>query len=104
MTVPAHAGPADSLGPRMRLRLAGFVRSLRDNGFAIGLAETRDAIRILASPAAGRPATLRPALRALLCATRSDWERFDVIFDAYWLGRGMRSAQRASAPSAESGP
>jgi uncharacterized protein with von Willebrand factor type A (vWA) domain len=32
-------------------------------------------------------------LRALLCATHSDWERFDQIFDAYWRGRGLRSKQ-----------
>jgi uncharacterized protein with von Willebrand factor type A (vWA) domain len=53
---------------------------LRDNGFQVGLAETRDALAILASPAAVRPSLLKPALRALFCATRSDWERFDEIF------------------------
>jgi uncharacterized protein with von Willebrand factor type A (vWA) domain len=98
----AGSDPADPIGPRMRRRLAGFVRSLRDNGFAVGLAETRDALAILASPAAARPTLLRPALRALLCATRSDWERFDAVFDAYWLGRGMRSVQRVRGAPAES--
>ena len=53
---------------------------LRDNGFKVGLAETRDALAILASPAAARPSSLKPALRALFCATRSDWEKFDEIF------------------------
>ena len=33
-------------------RLAGFVRTLRDNGFRVGLAETGDALVILSSPAA----------------------------------------------------
>jgi uncharacterized protein with von Willebrand factor type A (vWA) domain len=74
----------------MRRRLAGFVRTLRENGFKLGLAETGDALRILASPAVQRPASLQPALKALFCATRSDWERFDDIFAAYWRGRGMR--------------
>ena len=86
--------PVETIGSNMRRRLAGFVRTLRDNGFAVGLAETRDALSILASPAAARPALLRPALRALFCATRSDWERFDEIFAAYWQGRGMRRVQR----------
>jgi uncharacterized protein with von Willebrand factor type A (vWA) domain len=76
-----------------RRRLAGFARTLRDNGFRVGLAETRDALQVLASPAALRPTSLKPALRALFCATHSDWERFDEIFDAFWQGRGMRQRQ-----------
>jgi uncharacterized protein len=90
-----------ALGPRLhgdernemsgsRRRLAGFARTLRDNGFKVGLAETSDALAILASPAAARASSLKPALRALFCATHSDWERFDEIFDAFWQGRDMR--------------
>src|SRR5258708_18480372 len=83
-----------------RRRLAGFTRTLRDNGFRVGLAETRDALQVLASPAALRPTSLKPALRALFCATHSDWERFDEIFDAFWLGRHMRQARMlAGGPS-----
>jgi uncharacterized protein len=77
----------------MRRRLAGFARTLRDNGFKVGLAETQDALRVLASHAARRPDSLKPALRALFCATHSDWERFDAIFDAFWRGEGMRLRQ-----------
>ncbi len=76
-----------------RRRLAGFARTLRDNGFKVGLAETSDALAILASPAAGRASSLKPALRALFCATHSDWQRFDEIFDAFWQGRDMRQRQ-----------
>jgi uncharacterized protein with von Willebrand factor type A (vWA) domain len=47
----------------------------------------------LASPAADRAVSLRAALRALFCATHSDWVRFDDIFDAYWLGAGVRSVE-----------
>jgi uncharacterized protein with von Willebrand factor type A (vWA) domain len=83
----------DGIGGQLRRRLAGFVRTLRDNGFAVGLAETRDALLTLASPAAQHVALLRPALRALFCATHSDWQRFDKIFAAYWQGRGLRSVQ-----------
>src|ERR1700691_5309016 len=92
------------LGPRLRgderngmpgapRRLAGFARTLRDNGFKVGLAETSDALVVLTSPAALRPTSLKPALRALFCATHSDWERFDEIFDAFWQGRDMRQRQ-----------
>jgi uncharacterized protein with von Willebrand factor type A (vWA) domain len=85
-----------------RRRLAGFARTLRDNGFHVGLAETRDALAILASPAALRPSSLKPAFRSLFCAMHSDWERFDEIFDAFWHGRGMRQRQVLSGSPIES--
>jgi uncharacterized protein with von Willebrand factor type A (vWA) domain len=89
-----------AIGAAMRRRLAGFVQTLRANGFKLGFAETADAAAILASPAAARPSSLKPALRALLCATHGDWQRFDAIFDAYWHARGVRPAllRGASAP------
>jgi uncharacterized protein with von Willebrand factor type A (vWA) domain len=92
----------DTIGLAARQRLAGFVRTLRDNSFTTGLAETRDALALLASAAATRPSSLKPALRALFCATHSDWERFDEIFDAFWLGRGQRQAQVVMGTAAES--
>lgn len=95
MSTALHAS-ADVIGPAARRRLAGFVRTLRDNGFAAGLAETRDALNILASPAAAQPSSLKPALRALFCATHSDWERFNDIFNAFWLGRGRSQARAIS--------
>jgi uncharacterized protein with von Willebrand factor type A (vWA) domain len=87
---------ARGIGSPLRQRLSGFARTLRHNGFKLGLAEVRDALTILASPAATRPFSLKPALRALFCATHSDWNKFDEIFEASWRGRGMR---RAHIPS-----
>jgi uncharacterized protein with von Willebrand factor type A (vWA) domain len=91
--------------PGARRRLAGFARSLRDNGFRVGLAETCDALQVLTSPAALRPALLKSALRALFCATHSDWERFDDIFEAFWQGRDMRERLLISGvPGADHAP
>lgn len=92
------------VGAAMRVRLAGFVRTLLGSGFTIGLKETQDALCVLASPAASRASTLKSALRALLSADHSDWERFDEIFSAYWTGRGARArlqAVGASRPTTE---
>jgi uncharacterized protein len=94
-----------ALGAPTRRRLAGFARTLRDNGFKVGLAETGDATAILTAPAAATPAQLKPALRSLFCATHSDWERFDEIFDAYWLNRSVRKARTlAGSPLANRQP
>jgi uncharacterized protein len=103
MSAAAAADP--HMGAAMRQKLAGFARTLRDNGYKVGLAETRDALEILAGPPGARASTLKPALRALFCATHSDWERFDDIFDAFWRGRHMRQARiLASAPNARPTP
>jgi uncharacterized protein with von Willebrand factor type A (vWA) domain len=100
MAVEPISASVESIGAGTRARLAGFAAMLRENGFKVGLAETRDALSILISPAAVRRSSLKPALRALFAATRSDWERFDEIFDAYWSGRGVRRAQVARASPA----
>jgi uncharacterized protein len=97
MTVEPSSTSASTIGAGARRRLAGFAATLRANDFKVGLAETRDALAVLLSPAAARRSSLKPALRALFAATRSDWERFDEIFDAYWSGRGMRRVQLARA-------
>ncbi len=90
MAAFAGAAHGRELDRRAAARVAAFAAALRENGFAVGLAESRDALAILASPLGRRPSSLRPALRALLCATRTDWLRFDALFDAFWLGVGVR--------------
>jgi uncharacterized protein with von Willebrand factor type A (vWA) domain len=102
MSAAAVSTSDDGIGVPARRRLAGFVRTLRDNGFKIGLADTGDALEILAAPLAVRPSTLKPALRSLFCATHSDWERFDEIFEAFWQGRGVHQARTLAASALES--
>ena len=85
-------------------RIAAFSASLRDAGFSVGLPESEDAARILASPLARTPSGLRPALRVLFAGRRGEWERFDAIFDAAFLGRRLRHAVRTSGSPPAPGP
>ncbi|MGY3617294.1 vWA domain-containing protein [Bradyrhizobium sp. USDA 10063] len=78
-------------------RLAAFLRTLRDNGFRIGLAESRDAAALMAEGYAARPGLLRSAFKHLFSARKSDWEKFDGLFDAFWLGKRVRSRSRTMA-------
>jgi uncharacterized protein with von Willebrand factor type A (vWA) domain len=77
-------------------KLAAFLRTLRDNGFAVGLAEGRDAATLMGQGFAVRPSLWRSALKHLLSARKSDWEKFDGIFDAFWLGKRVRSRSQTS--------
>jgi uncharacterized protein with von Willebrand factor type A (vWA) domain len=86
-------------------RLVGFVRLLRDNGFALGLHEAEDAPRAAAAAGLLQPEALRHGLRALLCSCERDWRRFDELYDFYWHGHARRqarvSAGGANRPRAE---
>jgi uncharacterized protein with von Willebrand factor type A (vWA) domain len=87
----AALAPADELSQVVVAKLAAFLRTLRDNGFAIGLREGQDAAALLASSYAHQPQLLRSAFKHLLCARQSEWAAFDGIFDAFWLRKRTRS-------------
>ena len=80
-------------------RLAAFLRTLRDNGFAVGLSEGQDAAALVASGYAARSGLLRSAFKHLFSARKSDWDKFDGIFDAFWLGKRVRSRSMAIGSS-----
>ena len=94
----------NEVGTALLARLIAFANILRSNAFAVGLKETQDAVRLLATDLAARPSSLRPALKALFCARASDWRKFDEMFDAHWLGRGMKQLARVSASGATASP
>src|ERR1700676_1746047 len=99
----------EELSRLVAAKLAAFLRTLRDNGFAVGLQEGRDAASLMAAGYAERPGSLRSALKHLFSARKSDWDRFDGLFDAFWLGKRVRSrsltmgaAKAANSPSLKS--
>jgi uncharacterized protein with von Willebrand factor type A (vWA) domain len=90
-------------------KLAAFLRTLRENGYAVGLAEGRDAATLMAKGYADRPGLLRVAFKHLFSARKADWDKFDGLFDAFWLGKRVRSriatigsAKAANSPSLKS--
>ena len=92
-------------------KLAAFLKTLRDSGFAVGLAEGQDAASLMAAGYVAKPGLLRSAFKHLFSARKSDWEKFDGIFDAFWLGKRVRSrstttgsAKSANNPSLKSLP
>src|ERR1700741_3528706 len=86
----------DEVARLVAQKLAAFLRTLRDNGFAVGLAEGRDAASLMASGYAAKPGLLRSALKHLFSARKSDWEKLDGLFDAFWLGKRVRSRSMTS--------
>ncbi|MDH3596345.1 MAG: VWA domain-containing protein [Rhodospirillales bacterium] len=87
-------------GRLLARRVVGFVRVLRDNGFPVGLPEAIDGLRAARAAELGRRDAVRWAFRSLLCASGTDWRRFDQIFDLYWLGHGRKQATRVAGHKA----
>jgi uncharacterized protein len=99
----------DEVSRLVSAKLAAFLRTLRDNGFAVGLHEGQDAASLMTAGYAKKPGLLRSAFKHLFSARKSDWERFDGIFDAFWLGKRVKSrsvtmgsAKAANNPSLKS--
>ena len=72
-------------------KLAAFLKTLRDSGFAVGLQEGQDAASLMAAGYVEKPGLLRSAFKHLFSARKADWDRFDGLFDAFWLGTRVRS-------------
>ncbi len=99
----------DEVSRLVAAKLAAFLKTLRDSGFAVGLQEGQDAASLMAAGYAERPGLLRSAFKHLFSARKTDWDRFDGLFDAFWLGRRVRSrsltigsAKAANSPSLKS--
>ncbi len=96
----------DEVSRLLATKLAAFLKTLRDNAFIVGLHEGRDAAALMAAGLAEKPALLRSAFKHLFSARKSDWEKFDGLFDAFWLGSRVKSrsltvgsAKAANSPS-----
>src|SRR6201995_2493610 len=107
-TPPAY-DELDEVSRLVSAKLAAFLRTLRDNAFAVGLQEGQDAAALMAAGYAARPGLLRSAFKHLFSARKSDWAKFDRLFDAFWLGGRVRSrsltvgsAKAATSPSLKS--
>ena len=86
---------APGVGPAARL--SGFMAHLRRNGFAVGPGETEAALTFLDACDPGDAAAARLGLKTMLTGDRGQWQRFDTLFDAYWFGRGVKTARPASS-------
>lgn len=93
----------DEVSRLVATKLSAFLRTLRDNTFAVGLGEGQDAATLMASGIAAKPELMRSAFKHLFCARKDDWDRFDGLFDAFWLGKRVRSRTTVSGGSTPTG-
>ncbi|MEP1198055.1 vWA domain-containing protein [Tateyamaria sp.] len=74
--------------PGPAARVVGFISHLRENGLRLGVAEAELAMAALSEVDAIRPEDSRRALRAVCTGCKEESERFDDLFDGYWMDMG----------------
>ncbi|MEM9106014.1 MAG: carbon monoxide dehydrogenase, partial [Pseudomonadota bacterium] len=85
---------------RLTDRVVGFIDHLRDNGFTVGTQESGRIAAFLAAGPLPPLGTIRLQLKILLAGCKEEWQRFDDLFEAYWIasGRKRHSVKRTTSP------
>ena len=73
------------VGTVLLTRIAGFTSFLQANGYSVGAADSVDIVDTAAQMGTLDQAILRWNLKSLLCNRYEEWQRFDALFDAYFL-------------------
>lgn len=74
--------------PGATARMAGFLAHLRENGLRLGVQETETALSALTFVEAADPAQARRALKAVCTGCKDEAQRFDTLFDSFWMDAG----------------
>jgi uncharacterized protein with von Willebrand factor type A (vWA) domain len=92
------------LQSRAAERLARFPGFLRANGFGTAGGDAVQALRAAERTGVLDQDVLRWSLKALLCRRGDEWQRFDELFDAWFLpaNRWQRPERREAADGAQS--
>jgi uncharacterized protein with von Willebrand factor type A (vWA) domain len=96
---------ARALDVRAAERLTGFPGFLRANGFAVGGGDAVQVLRTAHRVGVLDAGLLRWSLQALLCGRCDEWQRFDELFDAWFLpaNRWQHPERRDAGEGAQSG-
>jgi hypothetical protein len=74
-----------NVGTVLLKRIAGFTSYLHANGYGVSAADSVNVVDATALTGVLDQAILRWNLKSLLCNRIEEWQRFDALFDAYFL-------------------
>ncbi len=80
-----EAAERGDIGAVLLTRIAGFTGFLHANGYGVSAADTVDIVDTASQTGILNQAILRWNLRSLLCKRYEEWQRFDALFDAFFL-------------------
>lgn len=100
--VPPTLDEMDEIARLVSGKLAAFLKTLREASFTVGMQEGQDAAALLAAGYGRKPGLLRSAFKHLFSARKVEWDKFDGLFDAFWLRRRVRSRVATAGTPANS--
>ena len=80
-----EAAERGDIGTELLTRIAGFTGFLHANGYGVSAADTVDIVDTASQTGILNQAILRWNLKSLLCKRYEEWQRFDALFDAFFL-------------------
>jgi len=84
MLIREVAEPID-VGALLLKRLAGFPAFLHENGYCVGGSDSTGIVDSAARTGIFDQTIVRWSLKSQLCSRYEEWQRFDALFDAYFL-------------------
>jgi uncharacterized protein with von Willebrand factor type A (vWA) domain len=69
---------------RLNRGIVEFCRFARAQGLSAGVKETLNALAAARLPGVTERTTFPLALRAVLCSSKEEWDRFDELFRSFW--------------------
>ena len=79
------AAERSDIGNFLLTRIAGFTGFLHANGYGVSAADSVDIVDTAAQTGILNQPVLRWNLKSLLCKRYEEWQRFDALFDAFFL-------------------
>ena len=79
------AAERSDIGNFLLMRIAGFTGFLHANGYGVSAADSVDIVDTAAQTGILNQPVLRWNLKSLLCKRYEEWQRFDALFDAFFL-------------------
>lgn len=86
--------------PGPAARVVGFIAHLRDNGLRLGVAEADLSLTALGLVNAAVLDECRRVLRATCTGCKEEADRFDALFDSYWMDAGRVKQRIIPKPKA----
>lgn len=74
--------------------ITGFCRFVRTEGLLAGIKETLDALEVARFIGIEDRELLKTGLRAVLCSSKEEWDRFDDLFWLFWREVDRHSEQQ----------
>jgi uncharacterized protein with von Willebrand factor type A (vWA) domain len=86
----------DELPDYLTRRVVEFIRHVRSNNFRVGIAEQVDALKVAEYCYISDKYAFKLGLKALICSDEDDWNKFDEVFDAYWMASNVKQFVQAN--------